>query len=85
MGWVDEWRCVVYGGGGLAEADGNQRDLAGVGGDVAGGVDAGMVGSHCGVNEKAPLLKIEAPLGEGTDVGNEAESCDHGLCLECLD
>src|SRR6476469_547077 len=59
---VDRDRCVVDRGRGLAEADGDQPDLAGVLRDVAGREDPLEAGPHRRVDDAVPLGPVAPPL-----------------------
>ena len=57
---------------GFAESDGDERDLPGVGRDVAGGVHPGLF-SHGRVDHQAALVEIQAPVGQGSDGRDESQ------------
>src|SRR6478672_8027759 len=79
---VDRDRGVVDGGRGLAEADGDQPDLAGVLRVVAGREDPLEAGPHRGVDDDVPLGHLDPPLLERAEVGHEAERGDDRLGRE---
>src|SRR5688572_277042 len=81
---VEDDRGVVDGGGRLAEADRDEPDLAGVVGDVAGGEDARQVGPYRGVDDHVALLRLQAPLLDRAEVGDEPERGDERLRLPDL-
>ena len=71
---ADSGHGVVRGQGRFAEADGDQGDLAVIAGDVAGGVDARQIGLHLRRHlDLLLVLELQAPLGDRSQVGDEAE------------
>src|SRR3954467_15487672 len=78
---------VVRGDRRLAHADRDQRDLAFVARDVAGGVNARerrLAGGR--IDQDLPLaVQLEAPVGDRAEVGVETEQRDQRLAWDLLD
>src|SRR5512133_4060627 len=77
---------VVRGDRGLAHADRDQRDLAGIAGDVARGVDPRQVRLAAGrVDLDLTLaLALEAPVAERAELRVKAEQRDQRVALDLL-
>src|SRR5512132_115624 len=83
---ADRGDGVVGGDRGLAHADRDQRDLAGIAGDVAGGIDPRQVRLAAGrVDLDLTLaLELEAPVGDRAEMRVKAEQRDQRVALDLL-
>src|SRR6266480_1545885 len=84
---ADRGDGVVGGDRGLAHADRDQRDLAGIPGDVAGGVDPRQVrlAARRVDLDLTLTLEIEAPVGDRAEMRVKAEQRDQRIALDLLD
>src|SRR5215468_3270218 len=75
--WVDDDRGIVDGGRGLTEPGRDEPDLAGVFADVARREDPRLVRRHARIDDDVPLVELQVPLCNRSEVGGKAERGDH--------
>src|SRR5947209_5621424 len=75
---------IVDGGAGFAEAGGDELELAGEGGDVAGGEDAGAAGLHHVIDLDGAAFDFQAPVFYRTQGVVEAYVHEDGVDGEGL-
>src|SRR5262245_66266957 len=81
---VDVVHRIVYGDAGFPRASRDEFQLPGIAGYVSGSIDARYVGGHHLIDLDVGLVRVEAPILDGTEIGVEAEKRDDRVDLDGL-